>query len=94
VAAALILLALGVSREDVARDYLLTNDVFRHTPKVSDELPAPAAAVLWRVQAGFLDAALQTIEARHGGVDTYLGGPLGLSAAARQALVDRYLAPA
>jgi protein-tyrosine phosphatase len=94
VAAALILLALGVSREDVARDYLLTNDVFRHTPKASDELPAAAAAVLWRVQAGFLDAALQTIEAQHGGVDAYLGGPLGLSAAARQALADRYLAAA
>ena len=93
VAAALILLALGVSHEDVARDYLLTNDVFRHTPTASAELPAAAAAVLWRVQSGFLEAALQTIESRYGGVEAYLSGPLGLDAAARQALLDRYLAP-
>lgn len=91
VAAALILLALGVSDQDVRRDYLLTNDVFRHTPVANDELPAEAAAVLWRVQSGFLQAALQTIEARHGGVEAYLAGPVGLTAAARQALLEKYL---
>ena len=94
VAAALILLALGVSREDVARDYLLTNDVFRHTPAGQDELPAEALAVLWRVQSGFLEAALQTIEAQHGGVDAFLAGPMGLSPAARRALADKYLSQA
>ena len=94
VAAALILTALGVSEEDVARDYLLTNDVFRHPAVAHDELPAEAAAVLWRVQSGFLRAALQTIEARHGGVEAYLAGPVGLTAAAHQALRDKYLSPA
>lgn len=94
VAAALILLALGVSREDVARDYLLTNDVFRHTPAARDELPAEAMAVLWRVQSGFLDAALQAIETQHGSVDAFLAGPMGLNAAARHALAHKFLVPA
>jgi protein-tyrosine phosphatase len=94
VAAALILLALGVSHNDVVLDYLLTNDVFRHPPQAREELPAEASAVLWRVQPGFLQAALQTVEEHHGGLQRYLAGPMGLSSAARQALVDKYLLPA
>jgi protein-tyrosine phosphatase len=91
VAAALILLALGVRRELVVADYLLTNELFRgHAPQLgaSDE----ALAVLWQVQEGFLEAALQAIEDDYGGVEGYLMRRLGMTAAALARLAERYLA--
>jgi len=50
--------------------------------------------VLWRVQQGFLESALEVVERDHGGVDRYLAQRLGVSAAARRTLVERYLQPA
>jgi protein-tyrosine phosphatase len=91
-AAALILLALGVPRAVVIEDYLLTNDLVRHTPPAHGGVSAEALAVLWRVQQGFLDAALQAVDADHGGVERYLRQRLGLSRAALDALAARYLA--
>jgi protein-tyrosine phosphatase len=92
-AAALILSALGVPRALIVQDYLLTNQVFRHPPPPASETPAEALAVLWRVEQGFLDAALQVVDDDHGGIERYLGERLGLSAAARAALAERYLQP-
>jgi protein-tyrosine phosphatase len=94
VAVALILLALGVPRNVVLQDYLLTNALYRHPPLPDSDTPADALAVLWHVQQGFLDAALQVVDAGHGGIECYLRERLGLSPAARQALADRYLAEA
>jgi protein-tyrosine phosphatase len=91
-AAALILLALGVPRAVVIEDYLLTNDLVRDLPPAHGGVSAEALAVLWRVQQGFLDAALQAVDADHGGVERYLGERLGLSRAALDALAARYLA--
>ena len=90
-AAALILLALGVPRDVVLQDYLLTNDVFRPPPARTSEIPADALAVLWRVQQGFLDAALHVVDADHGGVERYLQHRLGLSRTALGELAARYL---
>jgi protein-tyrosine phosphatase len=92
VAAALILLALGVPRATVQQDYLLTNQHYRHPPLAHSETPPEVLQVLWRVQDGFLDAALQTIDARPGGLDAYLQR-LGLGPAALAALRTRYLQP-
>ncbi len=89
-AAALILLALGVPRQTVMQDYLLTNALFRPAPQDSD-MPQDALAVLWRVQEGFLEAALHTVDAEHGGVERYLAQRLGLNAKALEALAGRYL---
>jgi protein-tyrosine phosphatase len=93
-AAALILLALGVPRDLVQQDYLLTNRVFKHPPAAQSVLPDDVLAVLWRVQPGFLDAALHAVDTDHGGVERYLSQRLGLSPAARQRLAQRYLEPA
>lgn len=93
VAAALILLALGVPRDQVLQDYLLTNVLYQHPPLPHSETPADVLAVLWRVQAGFLDAALQTVDDEHGGIDHYLLARLGLGQAERDALARRYLQP-
>ena len=91
VAAALILLALGVPRELVVQDFLLTNELFERPAPPHTEFPAEAMAVLWGVQQNFLDAALHTIDTDHGGVARYLNQRLGLSPAALETLALRYL---
>ena len=90
-AAALVLLALGVPRGVVMQDYLLTNAVYEKPPPGRHGIPAEVMAVLWRVQQGFLDAALQAVEADHGGLGRYLHRRLGLSEAALEALASKYL---
>jgi protein-tyrosine phosphatase len=85
------LLALGVSREQVMQDYLLTNEVLE-PPELLDSRTSPEALrVLWRVQESFLGAALDAIEVEHGEVDRYLTQRLGLTRAALDTLADRYL---
>ena len=90
-AAALILLALGVPRPRVLQDYLLTNQLYQHPPLPHSDAPAEVLAVLWRVQQEFLQAALQAVEADHGGVERYLSRRLALSPAALDRLKSRYL---
>ncbi|MBV7457091.1 tyrosine-protein phosphatase [Acidovorax sp. sif1233] len=90
-AAALILLALGVPREVVMQDYLLTNTLYRRPEGLASHAPDEVLAVLWRVQEEFLNAALHMVDTEFQGVDAYLGDVLGVSAAARQALAVRYL---
>jgi protein-tyrosine phosphatase len=91
IAAALILQALGVPRDVVMQDYLLTNEHFRHPPVPHTSTPKEALAVLWRVQEDFLTEALRAIDQDHGGIERYLTQRLGLSEAARATLRARYL---
>jgi protein-tyrosine phosphatase len=49
--------------------------------------------VLWKVQADFLEAALQVVQTDHGGVDRYLEQSLGLGPARRKRLQQLYLEP-
>ena len=51
-------IALGVPRDVVRRDYLLTNERYPMPVGTRHELPPEAARVLWRVQPDFLLAAL------------------------------------
>ena len=90
-AAALILLALGVPRDVVMHDYLLTNSLYRRPAGVTGRAPEEVLAVLWRVQEEFLDAALQMVDNDHGGVPAYLAEVLGVDAAAQKELAGRYL---
>jgi len=90
-AAALVLLALGVHRDLVRQDYLLTNEIYRQPALPGDDALAEALAVVWRVEDGFLDAALQAVDADHGGLERYLAQRLGLSRAALDTLARRYL---
>ena len=87
----LILLALGVEREAVMRDYLLTNEFYRmpvfHEARVSPEV----LNVLWRVQEDFLDAALLAVEQDFGGVERYFEQRLNIGAGERKRLRALYL---
>lgn len=91
-AAALVLMALGVPRDTVRHDYLLTNTLFKPPRLPTDEALAEAAAVVWRVERDFLDEALRAIDDDHGGIERYLDRRLGLGAAAQARLAERYLA--
>jgi protein-tyrosine phosphatase len=92
-AAALVLLALGVPREVVLQDYLVTNLVFKQPPVAHGVLPAEVLAVLWQVQPDFLHAALDAVDTDHGGVERYLEQRLGLGPAALRTFAERYLEP-
>lgn len=91
VAAALILLALGVDRGTVVQDYLLTNQHYRHPPLPPSDTPPEVRAVLWTVRDEFLATALHSIDHEHGGIDAYLQQRLGVTPAARAQLAARYL---
>lgn len=93
VAAALLLLALGVPREVVEQDYLYSNQVFRRPPSSGHGglVPEEALQVLWTVQSRFLHASLDVIEATPGGLERYFEQRLGLSPAARERLMSLYL---
>lgn len=93
VAAALLLQALGVQRATVMQDFLLTNRFFQPPKLAASNLPDDVRAVLWSVQAGFLEAAFEALD-EQGGIERYLRERIGLGAAERAALQLRYLQPA
>lgn len=77
-AAALLLGALGVDRDTIEHDYLLTNRLYRRTPAAEGPAPPHVLNVLWQVRPEFLAAAWTEVDATHGGLESYLLGPVGL----------------
>ncbi len=98
-AAALILFALGVPRETVLHDYLLTRHYFDPAGELmrvrekydmhhlEDETLLP----MLQVDESYLGAALAAIEEDYGSVEAYLEKALGMGPAERAALAARYL---
>ncbi|MGP0061261.1 MAG: tyrosine-protein phosphatase [Beijerinckiaceae bacterium] len=85
--AALILLALGASRELVLEDYALTNLYRRDIGFLfSPQTPRDVIDVLSSAQPKFLEAALSKIDEIHGSVDAYLEEALCLTDARRERL--------
>lgn len=101
VAAALLLRTLGVSREDILADYLLTNEYRARSSasfcKTLEQMgvPAPRAAEVARVgccvRRESLESALDAIDARYPRFEDYLADQLGINAAALARLRERYL---
>ena len=79
IAAALLLSAMGVPREVVMQDFLLTNRYFRPPQTAADTLPAAVRQALWSVRPSYLQAALHCIDTEHGGMPAYLRDSLGLT---------------
>ena len=90
-ACALILHTLGVPDEVISEDYLLTNRFYRRDPSSGSDLPDDVKQVLGSVQASFLGAAFEAIDADYGDLENYLRDGLGLGAAERAKLEARYL---
>lgn len=93
-AAALLLELLGVRRDTILHDYLLTNELYQHPHLPSSTLPEEVLNVLWRVHPDFLHAAYREIDTHYGSVQDYAVQGLGLSPAAQALLRQRYLQPA
>ncbi len=91
---------LGVGREDMLADYLLTNVAIdlegrapsfaRQIEAMSGQLPSQDAVVAFLgVESAFLDAAFDAVEKGHGSVDAYLEDVIGVDAALRARIVGR-----
>ena len=89
--AALILLSLGVPREVVMQDYLLTNEFYRMPDTAASSLPPEVLQVLWRVQKEFLEAALHAVDTDYGGIQPYMEKTLGVGPAQQARLAHLYL---
>jgi len=89
-AAALVLRALGVSEDDVMRDYLLTNERLQLPDMARYPLPREVLEVLWRVQPEFLHAAFEEVDASYGSLEAYLREGLALRDAERTLLRALY----
>lgn len=96
---AVTLMALGVEREEIERDYLLSNSPHhRYKVRRSEKSQAGMApevmellAPLFDARSSYLAAAFGTIEETWGGVESYLTEGLKLSAATRERLRARLL---
>jgi protein-tyrosine phosphatase len=89
-AAAVLLHALGASRDEIARDYLLTNERLKPPAFVWKGLEQDVASVLWGVRPEFLQAALDAVADDWGGLDGFLSGALGIGPSQRARLRSLY----
>ena len=101
-AAALILSALEVPREQIFEDYMLTQNYFDSEVLMGliEEHLRNAGATDWQrswlvpycaVYPEYLEAYFDSVEEHSGSVQNYLERALGVGAAEREALVARYL---
>jgi protein-tyrosine phosphatase len=99
-AVAMLLLAIGVTRDDVMADYLLSNASFETARLRFDtggrltslEARAPGAvAAVVGVHADYLHAAMRRMEQDFGSIDTWLERRSGLSGQRRALLAERLL---
>ena len=100
-AAMLTLFALGASRETVLADYLMTNEVNARKLNAIREQAAPyrmeeeKLEMLLFLSGGaaetFMNRAIHALMARYGTVQNYLERELGIGAAEREALRERFL---
>lgn len=104
IGAALTLAALGVPRETILYDYMLSSDylpieseVPHALEKYEVDLPYEQARALvlplLETRRSYLNAAFDAIVADHGSIDAYLSSRYGIDAAARQRLRELYLEP-
>ncbi|TCZ66817.1 tyrosine-protein phosphatase [Roseicella aquatilis] len=91
VGAALVLTALGATRETVLADYRATDRLWRRDHSLPEGTPKPLAEALLSTHAELLEETLDRAIAAHGGVPGLLEQGLGLDAARLRALRDAHL---
>ncbi|MBO5262487.1 MAG: tyrosine-protein phosphatase [Clostridia bacterium] len=96
----IFLSALGVSREDIIKDYLLTNESYAAVIKEAKQLGKEKGIEqeiidtiepLSGVDISYITAALDTIDSVHGGMDSFLKNQLGLDENYLNELRENYL---
>ncbi|MFZ4407808.1 MAG: tyrosine-protein phosphatase [Paracraurococcus sp.] len=91
VGAALVLTALGATRETVVADYRATDRIWRRDHSLPEGTPAGLANALLSTHPELLEETLERALAAHGGVDGLLRDGLGLDDARLAALRGTYL---
>jgi protein-tyrosine phosphatase len=91
-AAALILSAVGVPRETILEDYLLTNDYWDGGRLYADTLREEIRGALLGAHPEYLDASFKAIEERFGSTDRYLAEVMGITAERHERLRANLLA--
>jgi protein-tyrosine phosphatase len=98
-AAALVLLALGVPRDIVMQDYLLTSRYFKPQQEMErlkrkygmENIESESVLPMLEVHEDYLARALSAIEQNYGSVEQYLSDALGVGPAELSELRARYL---
>lgn len=95
VATALLLAALGTSREEILADYIKTNEfnaaeVEDILEKVKEEYRS-AVRLLFVVKASYLESVFDRIEQAYGGMDAFLQKEMGLTPDRLDRLQEMYL---
>jgi protein-tyrosine phosphatase len=97
IAAALLLTSLGVPRDAVIEDYLLTERFFEGLCRIVFADPATARfrhvdLSIWepmlRADRAYIQAMFETLDKSHGSIEAYLRDVLGIDGAMRSALRD------
>lgn len=93
--------ALGVPRDTIIEDYLLTQSAGNIEARIAaggiqirerhGNIDDQTIRTLMGVEADYLNAALASVETQYGDIDAYLAAALGLSSARRTALRAHYL---
>ena len=99
VASALILAALGVSRETIVQDYVLTDQLLKPSaepPKTEfmrrfQTLPSDVQHAIMSADPAYIGAAFRSMETRYGSVEGYFSTQLGLGPAEISRLRSLYL---
>ncbi len=102
IAVALVQHVLGVHRDDMMADYLLTNTVGNAEARIAagirslnathaQGLSDAALRVVMAVQPEYLETAFAEIDSRHGSIDAYVRDVLGVDDARRAAIKARLL---
>ena len=93
---------LGVSREDITADYLMTNvylvsetreltEMIRRMPGVDPDESAKAVDYLFGAKEEYLNAVYDTLENKYGNFDNYLSQALGITSEERAKIRNLYL---
>lgn len=98
IAVAMVQLAVGVHRDDIIADYLLTNTAgdieariaagAKTIKEITGQADEEVMRVLMGVEAEYLESAFDMITERHGSIDAYLAEVLGADDALRSRLRD------
>lgn len=96
IAVAMLHLSVGVHRDDILEDYLLTNVAGDPAARIAagaktihaitGQLDEEVLRVLMGVEPAYLESAFVAIEERFGSIDAYLEEALGMDGAAREKL--------
>ena len=93
-ASAMLQAALGVHRDDILADYLLTQQCYQVSlARTSQEygLPEDIMQILWGVEVEYLDSALDLIDTQFGGLTDYLQDQLQLNSNKQEQLRKQFL---